>query len=126
MANMPARRLLIVDDDALVRSLLRDLLSPTGCELLEAANGADALERYRLHRPHMVLLDLMMPQQSGLEALEAIRALDANARVLVISSLDAESLRKSAAAAGAIGYVVKPFHPMEVLDAVQRALAALP
>jgi two-component system chemotaxis response regulator CheY len=113
---------LIVDDNKLARALLRDALPPGGYEVIEACDGAEAVDCFRAARPDVVMIDLMMPEKSGMEALAEIHAIDPGSRVLVISSLDSESLRRSARESGAVGYVVKPFHPLEIADAVARAL----
>ncbi len=113
---------LIVDDDAFVRAYLRDALAETGYGLLEAANGEEALELVASDRPEVVLLDLLMPKQSGLDALSKIRSVSPESRIIVISSLDGESLIEQAMAAGARGFVAKPFHPLEVVGAVRKVL----
>ena len=113
---------LIVDDNKLARALLRDSLPAGGYEVIEACDGAEAVDRFRAARPDVVMIDLMMPEKSGMEALAEIHAIDPKSRVVIISALDADSLRKSALESGAVGYVVKPFHPLEIADAVARAL----
>ncbi len=120
---MPARPILIVDDDAFVRAVLRDLLAGRGLPLCEAGTGQEALE-LQGPPPKVVLLDLLMPQMSGMEALALIRQRWPDTRVLVISSMDSASLVDEALRAGASGYITKPFHPVEIASAVERALAA--
>jgi two-component system chemotaxis response regulator CheY len=115
--------ILIVDDDAFVRSLLRDVLEGRGHSLLEAEDGREALEMLGSRVPQLVLLDLFMPRLSGMEALTVMRERWPSAPVLVISSLDSERLVAQAMEAGAVGYITKPFHPVEITSAVDRALA---
>jgi len=115
--------ILIVDDDAFVRTLLREMLAGQGHALREAENGQEALELDG-PPPRMVLLDLLMPQMSGMEALARIRDRWPSTPVLVISSMDSERLVEEALEAGAAGYITKPFHPVEIASAVRRALAA--
>lgn len=115
--------ILIVDDDAFVRSLLKDVLEGRGHALLEAEDGREALELLGERVPQLVLLDLFMPRLSGMEALAMMRERWPSARVLVISSLDSERLVAQAMEAGASGYITKPFHPVEITSAVDRALA---
>jgi len=119
---MKTLRILIVDDDALARRVLGDALAPLGCVVEEAKDGEEGIARYRQARPDVVLLDLMMPNASGLQTLEALRREDPTCRVVVVTSLEADSLRASTRQAGAVGYVVKPFHPIEIRDAVERVL----
>jgi len=115
--------ILIVDDDAFVRTLLRDMLAAQGHSLLEAENGQQALDLDG-PPPRVILLDLLMPQMSGMEALALIRDRWPATPVLVISSMDSDRLVQEALDAGASGYITKPFHPMEIVSAVERALAA--
>jgi two-component system, chemotaxis family, chemotaxis protein CheY len=115
--------ILIVDDDAFVRTVLRDVLEGQGHALLEAGDGREALDVLGERSPQLVLLDLFMPRLSGMEALALMRERWPSARVLVISSLESERLVAEALEAGAAGYITKPFHPMEITSAVDRALA---
>jgi two-component system, chemotaxis family, chemotaxis protein CheY len=115
--------ILIVDDDAFVRAVLRDVLEGRGHALLEAGDGREALDVLGERSPQLVLLDLFMPRLSGMEALALMRERWPSARVLVISSLESERLVAEALEAGAAGYITKPFHPMEITSAVDRALA---
>jgi two-component system chemotaxis response regulator CheY len=115
--------ILIVDDDAFVRSVLRDVLEGRGHALLEAEDGREALDVLGERSPQLVLLDLFMPRLSGMEALAMMRERWPSARVLVISSLESERLVAEALEAGAAGYITKPFHPLEITSAVDRALA---
>jgi len=113
---------LIVDDDAFVRAYLKDALADTGYLLSEATNGEEAVDAVTNERPDVVLLDLLMPKQSGLDALTKIRHLSPESKIIVISSLDSDSLVQQALSAGARGFVAKPFHPLEVVGAVQKVL----
>src|SRR5947209_3340237 len=115
--------ILIVDDDVFVRTLLREMLAGQGHTLCEAENGQEALE-LQGPAPRVVLLDLLMPEMSGMEALALIRDRWPGTHVLVISSMDSDALVKEALEAGAAGYITKPFHPVEITSAVERALAA--
>lgn len=116
---------LIVDDDALARAFLRDCLVPLGVELHEAMDGVDALERARELRPDVIFLDLVMPHRSGLELLRLLRAEANQARIYVVSSLDAQSLVQQALADGAAGFLGKPFHPLDVQQLVTAARDSL-
>jgi two-component system, chemotaxis family, chemotaxis protein CheY len=119
-------RVLIVDDDAFVRVVLKDALEGQGYRLLEASDGEEAVAQTAVARPDVVLLDLMMPRQSGLEALAQIRKVHPEGRVVVISSMDSESMVQQALKAGARGFISKPFHPLEIQGAVRQALEAAP
>jgi two-component system, chemotaxis family, chemotaxis protein CheY len=116
--------LLLVDDDLFVRSLLKDAIHESGLDvrLLEAADGQEGLEVAAREQPAVMLLDLFMPRRSGLEVLEALKHSSPDTRVLIISSMDVEPVVEQAISAGAVGFVGKPFHPLEIALAVRRAL----
>ncbi|MBU4233203.1 MAG: response regulator [Proteobacteria bacterium] len=116
--------ILIVDDSALSRRILRSILEPGGHTVLEAANGLAALKQYVLHRPDLVLLDLLMQEMPGLEVLAKLREVDPWARVIVATADIQDSTRALVLEAGACGFVSKPMESGRVLAAVQAALAA--
>ena len=115
-------RLLIVDDDRFVRTLLKDALGDDGYQFTEASNGEEALASLRSAKADVVLLDLFMPKMSGIQALTEIQKVSPGQKVIVISSLDSEALVSQAMDAGANGFVQKPFHPLEIQAAVKKAL----
>jgi len=115
-------KILIVDDSGLSRRILRKALKPTGHQIIEAPDGMTALEQYSLHRPDLVMLDMTMPEMSGLEVLEKLRQMDAQARVIVATADIQSATRTMAEEAGAIGYLNKPFVAKYVLSAVNAAL----
>lgn len=117
-------RVLIVDDDRFARLVLREALElePEGYQVSEAGDGDEALERVRAEAPDLVLLDLFMPKRSGIQALTDIRAMAPSTRVVVISSLDSPALIEQAKQAGAVNFILKPFHPLEIQTAVRSAL----
>jgi two-component system, chemotaxis family, chemotaxis protein CheY len=121
----PLPTILIVDDDLFVRRLLEDALTASGLALrvLEASDGEEGLAVATRERPQVVLLDLFMPRRSGLELLGLLRAAVPEARVVIISSMDAEPVIEQALQAGAFGFIAKPFHPLEISSAVREALA---
>jgi two-component system, chemotaxis family, chemotaxis protein CheY len=123
MSDAPT--LLLVDDDNFVRRILKDTLAETGLELrlLEASDGEEGLAIAAREQPALMFLDLFMPRRSGLEVLAAMKQTSPGTRVLVISSMDAEPVVEQALAAGAVGFVGKPFHPLEIASAVRQALA---
>jgi two-component system chemotaxis response regulator CheY len=116
-------KVLIVDDSALTRRSLRQILETAGCEVVEAENGLDALERYFLDKPDVVLLDLVMRGMYGLEVLQKIRELDPHARIVVVSADIQTSSHDLAGEAGAAAFINKPFDRTEILSALDTALA---
>ncbi len=116
-------KVLIVDDSALTRRSLRQILETAGCEVLEAENGLEALERYFLDKPDVVMLDLVMRGMYGLDVLQKIRELDPRARIIVVSADIQTSSQDMAGEAGAAGFINKPFDRTDILSALDAALA---
>lgn len=116
-------KVLIVDDSALTRRSLRQILETAGCEVVEAENGLDALERYYIDKPDVVLLDLVMRGMYGLDVLQKIRELDPRARIVVVSADIQTSSQDMAGEAGAAGFINKPFDKTDILSALDAALA---
>jgi CheY-like chemotaxis protein len=100
-------KILIVDDNASVRRLIRSILPPLTSEIFECANGADALTIYQARRPDVVLMDIRMDEMDGIQATERIKAADQGARILIVTDYDDEELRRAAMRAGACGYLLK-------------------
>jgi len=120
MAPLP--EVLIVDDDAVIRNMLKDALADVPCVVREAASGDTALSELEKSPPAVVLLDLVMPGRSGMDLLVGIIAKALPTQVVVVSSLDTESVVQQALKLGAFGYVAKPFHPLDVQSVVRAAL----
>jgi len=114
---------LICDDAVFMRSLLREILEQAGYEVVgEATTGAEAVDRYKVLRPDIVTLEVVMPDIGGIDAVREMVKFDPDARVLMCSALGQQALMAEATEAGAREFVVKPFQPSRVLEAVQRVL----
>jgi CheY-like chemotaxis protein len=101
------KKVLIVDDNAAMRRTLAVLLAPMALQLVECADGADALDAYERHRPDVVLMDIQMRGLDGIAATSAIISTAPGARVVIVTQHDEPDLREAAARAGACGYVLK-------------------
>jgi two-component system, chemotaxis family, chemotaxis protein CheY len=118
-----AHRILICDDAIFMRTMIADILASAGYEIAgEAESGLQAVERYKTLKPDLVTMDIVMPDMGGIDAVKAIIALDGNAKILMCSAMGQQSLVVEAIQAGAKDFVVKPFQPARVLEAVQRVL----
>jgi two-component system OmpR family response regulator len=111
------RRVLVVDDEADVREVLAEHLRGRGFDVAQAAGGEEALAVIPLFLPHLVLLDLFMPDPDGLATLRRIKQLALETAVVIISANEEVELGQLALAIGAVGYVPKPVD-FEYLDAV--------
>lgn len=117
--------ILVVDDDAVVRELLRMNFELEGHEVLEADDGVSALAAVREHHPDAVLLDVMMPAPNGFEVCATLRA-DPELAAMPVVLLTARALsadRVRGHDAGADAYVTKPFDPLELVELIERLVA---
>lgn len=115
-------RVLIVDDSALARRNLRQILESANCEVDEAEDGLSALERYFLDKPDVVLLDLVMRGMYGLDVLEKLRQLDPLAKVVVVSADVQISSQQLVDQAGAKAFITKPFDREEIIGTLKAVL----
>ncbi|MCX8006662.1 MAG: response regulator [Coriobacteriia bacterium] len=121
-----SRSVLVVDDAAFMRMMIRDILSKEGYVIHEAVNGRDAVEKYLEVRPDLTTMDITMPEMDGIEALRKIREHDPHARVLMVSAMGQQKLIVEALEAGAMDFLVKPFQPTKVLETVKKCLQSSP
>jgi DNA-binding response OmpR family regulator len=114
--------ILICDDEAPMRQLIAASLDGTGHTVLEARDGATAIELARAHRPDALVLDVMLPDRSGLDVLAELRAdaTLAELKVIVLTARAQGADRDAALAAGADLFVAKPFRPLELVDELER------
>lgn len=118
------KRVLIVDDARFMRFSLRGMLEKNGFQVVgEAANGVEAIEKYLECQPDLVTMDITMPGVSGIEALKAIKVLDLQAKVVIISALGQESFVREAVVYGAKSFIVKPFKEKQVIKTLNQVLA---
>ena len=116
-------RVLIVDDAAFMRMMIKDILEKNGYEIAgEAAYGAIAVEMYNKEKPDVVTMDITMPDMDGIEAVKNIRANDPNAKIIMCSAMGQQSMVMDAIKAGAKDFIVKPFQPDRVLEAVKKVV----
>jgi two-component system KDP operon response regulator KdpE len=113
---------LVVDDEPPIRRLLRTSLAPQGFHILEAATGADALDRVRCDKPDLILLDLGLPDMEGIEIIRALRGAGDRIPIVVLSSRGDETGKVEALEAGADDYVTKPFGMAELVARMRAAL----
>ena len=121
---MSSSTVLVCDDAVFMRTMVSDILSQAGFTVIgEAENGRQAVEKYQQLKPDFVTMDIIMPEMGGIEAVKKITQLDPGARILMCSAMGQQALVQEALQAGARDFVVKPFQPSRVLEAVQRVLA---
>ena len=117
------KRVLIVDDAVFMRSMIRDIFASGGFEVVgEAANGLEAVEKFKELKPDITTMDIVMPFKSGIEATREIVKHEPRAVVVMCSALGQESLVMEAIEAGASDFIVKPFKSEDVLSVVRKVL----
>jgi two-component system chemotaxis response regulator CheY len=114
--------ILLVDDSGFARRTLRQMLEAAGYTVDEASNGNDALERYFLRKPDLVLLDLVMEGITGMDVLARLKELDPQARVVVATADVQSGTRSEAQTTGAAGFINKPFEAKQVLEVLSIVL----
>lgn len=119
-----SRLVLVVDDDEVIRRVVRTVLEADEFEVLEAVDGAEALSAADASHPAVIVLDVMMPGLDGVEVCRRLRQADASARVLMLTALDDLATEEASRVAGADGYLRKPFSSVELLDRVEALVGA--
>ena len=113
-------RIMVVDDAMFMRKKCAQLLTAQGHQVVEAANGAEAIAKYKEARPDGVLMDITMPDIDGMEALKIMREYDPSARIAMCTAMGQQGIVIEALKSGAIDFVVKPFDANRVKAAVDK------
>ncbi|MBO5282781.1 MAG: response regulator [Lachnospiraceae bacterium] len=118
-----AKNILICDDAAFMRMMIKDILGKNGYNVVgEAENGAKAVEKYTELKPDLVLMDITMPEMDGIAALKKIKAVDPGATVIMCSAMGQQAMVIESIQAGAKDFIVKPFQPDRVIEAVKKVV----
>ncbi|HEY3424490.1 MAG TPA: response regulator [Negativicutes bacterium] len=118
-----AIKVLIVDDAAFMRMMIKDILSKNGYEVVgEAENGLKAVEKFQELHPDLTTMDITMPEMDGITAVKEIRKMDPGAKVIMCSAMGQQSMVIEAIQSGARDFIVKPFQPDRVLEAVRKVV----
>jgi two-component system chemotaxis response regulator CheY len=117
------KKVLIVDDAAFMRMMIKNVLSQNGYEIAgEASNGQEALALYDKTKPDLVTLDITMPEMDGIQTLKELLNRDSSANVIMVTAMGQQQLVIEAIQLGAKDFVVKPFQPDRLLEAVRKAV----
>ncbi|HUO57592.1 MAG TPA: response regulator [bacterium] len=118
-----AHKIMLVDDASFMRMMLKNILVGSGYEIVgEAENGAKAIEQFKSLKPELTIMDIIMPEMGGIDAVREIVKINPSAKILMCSSMGQQSLVVEAIQAGAKDFIVKPFQPSNVLEAVKKVL----
>lgn len=118
MANI-----LIVDDAAFMRMMIKDILTKNGYTVVgEAENGIKAVEKYKELNPDLVIMDITMPEMDGIQAVKQIKALNSAAKIIMCSAMGQQAMVIESIQAGARDFIVKPFQAERVIEAVRKVV----
>lgn len=115
-------KILVTDDAAFMRMMLKNILEEAGHEIVEASNGIEAIEQYEAHKPDLVTMDITMPEMEGIPAVREIVKRDPNAKIIMCTAMGQQSMVIGAIEAGAKGFVVKPFQKDKVLGEINKLI----
>lgn len=116
-----AKRVVLCDDAAFMRMMLKNLLTEGGFEVVgEASNGVEGVNKYKECSPDVVLMDITMPEMDGIQALKEIKATDPNAVVVMCSAMGQQAMVVESIQAGAKDFIVKPFDKDKVIETVKK------
>jgi two-component system, chemotaxis family, chemotaxis protein CheY len=119
-----ANKILIVDDAAFMRMMIKDILTKNGFDVVgEAADGSQAVDKYKELKPDLVTMDITMPEKDGIAALKEIKGFDSGAKIIMCSAMGQQAMVIDAIQAGAKDFIVKPFQADRVIEAIQKALS---
>ena len=111
-------KILVVDDEIEVCNLLEEFLTKKGYEVIIATSGREAIEKFKIGKPKLILLDIQMPEMNGIEVIKKIREIDKDVAILMATAVMDENIAKEAMELGASDYIVKPFD----LDYLEKSL----
>jgi two-component system chemotaxis response regulator CheY len=118
-----AKRVLITDDALFMRVTLKNILEKNGFEIAgEAANGKESVDLYQKTKPDVVTMDITMPEMDGISAVREIKKHDPAANIIMCTAMGQKQMVMEAVAAGAKDFIVKPFQPEKVIEAIQKLL----
>jgi len=118
------KKVLIVDDAAFMRMMLKDILQKNDFEIVgEAENGKLGVAAYQKYKPDIVTMDITMPEMNGIDAVKAIKVLDPDAKIVMVSAMGQQPMVIEAIQAGANDFIVKPFQPERVVEAISKVLS---
>lgn len=116
-----SKKIMLVDDAAFMRMMIKNTLTQGGyTNIIEAENGAEAVDKYKSESPDLIIMDITMPEKDGIQALREIKEYDANSNIVMCSALGQEKLVLEALKLGAADFIVKPFKPDRIMETVAK------
>ncbi|NOY61270.1 MAG: response regulator [Calditrichaeota bacterium] len=123
MISPDSKKVLIVDDSSFQRKLIKFTLQGEGFEILgEAETGYDAVQKFKQLHPPLVIIDIVLPRMDGITAVQEMKKIDSNVKVIMISSYSSKEKVMQAIMAGAKQYLLKPFEPEKLIEVTNKVL----
>ena len=117
------KNILVVDKTSFTRATIKDILNKAGYNVIaEAENGIKAVGKFKTYRPDLIFMDVQLPEMNGIEALKAIKELDADVPVIMCADSGHQTVVLEAVRAGASDFIVKPFQPDRVIESVKKCI----
>ena len=114
-------KVLVVDDSSFMRTMIKNIVKQKNCEVVEASNADEAVEKYKIDNPNIVFMDIIMEGKTGLDALKEIKEFDNNAIVVMCTSIGGqEHVIKEAVDYGAADFMTKPFKQQEIFNVIEK------
>lgn len=114
---------MIVDDAAFMRMMIKDIITKNNLgSVVEAEDGSVAVEKYQQEKPDLVMMDITMPEMDGIQAVKHIKEMDPDAKIIMCSAMGQQAMVIEAIQAGAKDFIVKPFQPDRVIEAIKKML----
>ena len=118
------KKILIVDDASFMRMMIKDILTRNGYEIVgEAENGVQAVDKYKELTPDLVTMDITMPEMDGISAVKEIKKVNPQAMIVMCSAMGQQAMVIESIQAGAKDFIVKPFQPSRVIEAIGKVLS---
>ena len=115
------KKIMLVDDAAFMRMMIKNTLTQNGyTDIIEAKDGAEAVQMYSDEKPDLVIMDITMPNMDGIEALRTIKGSNPESRVVMCSALGQEKMVLEAIKLGAEDFIVKPFKPERIMKTIDK------
>ncbi|MDI6917847.1 MAG: response regulator [Thermoplasmatales archaeon] len=114
------KKILVVDDDKSVLQMFKDVLEPSGYKVFLAESGNEALTQYKKIKPHLVIMDVLMPKMDGVKTTKEILKLDKKAKIIVVTAVTKPGLEKNCVKAGASAFIMKPFEIDKLLSTIKN------
>lgn len=116
------KEILVVDDDEYVLRMFEDVLAPSGYKVIAVSSGKDALTEYKKTKPHLVIMDILMPKMDGVKTTREILKIDKKAKIIVVTAVTKPGLEKMCIKAGAKAFIMKPFEVDKLVSTIKNML----